>query len=42
MKYPVIYIKGKGDHTARFTGLTGGQIHVAGDIAAAMRTLKMR
>ena len=39
MKYPVIYIKGKGDHTARFTGLTGGQIHVAGDIAAAMRTL---
>lgn len=39
MKYPVIYIKGKGDRTARFAELTGGQMHVAGDIAAAMRTL---
>ena len=39
MKSPVIYIKGNGAHTARFTGLTGGQIHVAGAIAAAMRTL---
>ena len=39
MKYPVIYIKGKGDRSARFAELTGGQMHVAGDIAAAMRTL---
>lgn len=39
MKYPVIYIKGKGDHTARFAGLTGGQMHVVSDIAAAMKTL---
>lgn len=39
MKYPVIYIKGKGDHTARFAGLTGGQMHVVSDIAAAMRVL---
>lgn len=39
MKYPVIYIKGRGDHTARFAGLTGGQMHVVSDIAAAMRVL---
>jgi lipopolysaccharide/colanic/teichoic acid biosynthesis glycosyltransferase/dienelactone hydrolase len=39
LKYPVIYIKGKGDRSARFAELTGGQMHVAGDIAAAMRTL---
>ena len=39
MKYPVIYIKGKGDHTVRFAGLTGGQMHVVSDIAAAMKTL---
>ena len=39
MKYPVIYIKGKGDHTARFAGLTGGKMQVVSDIAAAMRTL---
>ncbi|BFK46156.1 sugar transferase [Alistipes sp. i18-0019-D1] len=39
MKYPVIYIKGKGDHTARFAGLTGGKMQVVSDIAATMRTL---
>lgn len=39
MKYPVIYIKGKGDRSARFAELTGGKMQVVSDIAAAMRTL---
>ena len=39
MKYPVIYIKGRGNHTARFTELTEGQMRIAGDIGAAMGKL---
>ncbi len=39
MKYPVIYIKGRGDHTTRFAGLTGGQMRVVSDIASAMTAL---
>lgn len=39
MKYPVIYIKGKGDHTARFASLTDSQMHIVSDISSAMRTL---
>lgn len=39
MKYPVIYIRGKGNHAARFTELTGGQMCVVGNIGSAMRTL---
>lgn len=39
MKYPLIYIKGKGNHTARFTELTGGKVCVVGDIGSAMRQL---
>lgn len=38
MKYPVIYIKGKGDHTARFYELTEGRMHIVSDIASAVRT----
>lgn len=38
MKYPVIYIKGKGDHTARFYELTDGRMHVVSDITSATRT----
>lgn len=40
MKYPVIYIRGKGNRTARFSELTGGQMRVVGDIGSAMRMLK--
>lgn len=40
MKYPVIYIKGRGNHTARFTELTEGQMRIAGDIGAAMGKLR--
>lgn len=40
MKYPVIYIRGKGNHTARFSELAGGQMRVVGDIGSAMRMLK--
>lgn len=39
MKHPVIYIKGKGSHTARFTELTSGQMRVVGDISSALRVL---
>ena len=39
MNYPFIYIKGKGNHSARFTELTGGRMHVAADITTAMATL---
>ncbi len=39
MKHPVIYIKGRGNHTARFTELTEGQMRIAGDIGAAMGKL---
>ena len=39
MKYPVIYIKGKGSHTARFSEMVEGRMYVVGDIDSAMRTL---
>ena len=39
MKYPVIYIKGKGSHTARFSEMVEGRMYVVGDIGSAMRTL---
>lgn len=39
MKYPVIYIKGKGNHTARFSEMVEGRMYVAGDIGSAMQTL---
>ncbi|MCD7793750.1 MAG: sugar transferase, partial [Alistipes sp.] len=39
MKYPVIYIKGKGNRTARFSEMVEGRMYVAGDIGSAMRTL---
>lgn len=39
MKYPVIYIKGKGDHTARFSSLTDEKMHVVADISTALRVL---
>lgn len=39
MKYPVIYIKGKGNHTARFSEMVEGRMYVAGDIGSAMHTL---
>lgn len=39
MKYPVIYIRGKGNHTARFSELTEGQMSIVGDIGSAMRLL---
>lgn len=39
MKYPVIYIKGKGDYTARFTELCGGKMHVLSDISTAMHSI---
>ncbi len=39
MKYPVIYIKGRGDHTARFAELTGGKMRVAADIKSAAQAL---
>ena len=39
MKYPVIYIKGRGDHTARFAELTGGKMRVVTDIRSAAQAL---
>lgn len=39
MKYPIIYIKGKGDRTAHFGELCEGRMHVSTDITAAMRTV---
>jgi len=39
LKYPVIYIKGKGSHTARFSEMVEGRMYVVGDIGSAMRTL---
>lgn len=39
MKYPVIYIKGRGDHTARFAELTGGKMRIVTDIRSAAQAL---
>lgn len=39
MKYPVVYIKGKGDHTARFAELTGERMCIVTGISSAMRAL---
>lgn len=39
MKYPVIYIKNKGDHTARFAHLMGDQMGIVTGISSAMRAL---
>lgn len=39
MKYPVVYIRNRGDHTARFAAFTGGRMRVVADIAAAIRLL---
>ena len=39
MKYPIIYIKHKGNHIARFAGLTDGKMRVVDNIASAMQML---
>ncbi len=39
MKYPVIYIKGRGGHAARFAELNGGQMRIVADIRSAVQTL---
>ena len=39
MKYPVIYIKGRGGRTARFAELTGGKMRIVADIRSAAQAL---
>lgn len=39
MKYPVVYIKGKGNHTARFSQLTDGRMYIVANISSAMNVL---
>lgn len=39
MKYPVIYIRNRGDHTARFAGLVEGKMRVVNDTSQAMQAL---
>lgn len=39
MKYPVIYIKGRRDHSGHFAELTGGNMRVVADIKSAAQVL---
>lgn len=39
MKYPVVYIKNKGNHTARFRTLAGGDMSVVANVSSALQKL---